>query len=65
MCVLSRTAIDAIRAYAEAEHIAMLAAGEGVTIPDEVRDVFARGASGEISSDEIVKAIVGRYVTQK
>ena len=48
-------------AYDLAEHIAMLAAGESIAIPDEVRDLYARGAVGELSSDQIVAAIVARY----
>ena len=48
-------------AYDLAEHLAMLAAGESTTIPDDVRALYARGEAGEISSDAIVSAIVARY----
>ena len=48
-------------AYELAEHLAMLAAGESITIPGDVRELYARGARGEISSNAIVAAIVARY----
>ena len=48
-------------AYDLAEHLAMLAAGESTTIPDDVRRLYARCEAGEISSDAIVSAIVARY----
>lgn len=61
LSVLSIAEREAILAYAQAEHIAMLAAGEDVTIADDVRDLYARGASGELSSDAIVAALVAKY----
>jgi len=48
-------------AYEIATHLAMLAAGESTTIPDDVRALYARCEVGEISSDAIVSAIVARY----
>ena len=49
-------------AYEIATHLAMLAAGEAVAISDDVRDLYTRGAAGELSSDQIVAAIVARYI---
>ena len=50
-----------IDAYDLAEHIANLATGEPVTIRFDVRELYARGAAGEISSDAIVAALVAKY----
>ena len=52
-------------AYAEAKHLAQLAAGGSATISDDVRDLYARGAAGEISSSAIVAAIVAKYAEPK
>ena len=51
-------------AYEIATHLAMLAAGEAVAISDDVRDLYTRGAAGELSSDQIVTAIVARYCVE-
>ena len=51
-------------AYEIATHLAMLAAGEAVAISDDVRDLYTRGAAGELSSDQIVAAIVARYCVE-
>ena len=51
-------------AYEIATHLAMLAAGEAVAISDGVRDLYTRGAAGELSSDQIVAAIVARYCVE-
>ena len=61
MCVLKYAERNAIRAYAQAWHLAHLASGKRVTIADDVRDLYALGAAGELSSDQIVAAIVAKY----
>ena len=61
LCILSRAEIDAMKAYALAWHLATLASGGRVTIANDVRELYARGATGDLSSDAIVAAIVAKY----
>ena len=60
-CVLSTAEKDAVKAYALAWHLSTLDSGGRITIANDVRELYARGVAGELSSDAIVAAIVAKY----
>lgn len=53
---------DVFNAYDLGEHLAKLA-GEGgrVTLPNDVRDLYAQAVAGAIESDEVVCLLIQKY----